>query len=173
MTSGLKVIIRTSGEITLKFLEYWIAFDDNNLEGKVIDILGKIDVKVTSDEIEACHRLPPSKNNPIKRTILRFVNRKICETCIISKKKLSNVNLADLELPFGTKIFISENLNNHFRNLAFHCRRLKRENLIAKFKYQNEAFHVNILNDSRQKYKVNHKNDLVKVISWFFLMMKI
>ena len=49
------------------------SVDDNNLEGKVIEILGKIDVKVTSDEIEACHRLPPSKNNPIKEN-----NSEVC-----------------------------------------------------------------------------------------------
>ena len=49
---------------------------DEELENKVIEILDEIDVKVTKEDIEACHRLPPTRNNKIKKTIVRFVNRK-------------------------------------------------------------------------------------------------
>ncbi len=31
---------------------------DSSLEGKVVDILTKVGVDVSSDDIEACHRLP-------------------------------------------------------------------------------------------------------------------
>ena len=59
---------------------------DDALEDKVISILEKIDVKVSKNDIEACHRLPASKKNPTKRTIVRFVNRKSSEACLKSKK---------------------------------------------------------------------------------------
>eukprot|EP00111_Clytia_hemisphaerica_P015341 TCONS_00045310-protein len=96
---------------------------------KVIKILEKIDVKVTKNDIEACHRLPPTRNNKTKRTIVRFVNRKNSEKCLKNKKKLGNVNFNELELP-DLPIYISENLNDHFRELSWMCRSLKRENLI-------------------------------------------
>ena len=49
---------------------------NNELEDKVIEILSKVDVNVSKNDIEACHRMGKSKNSS-KRTIVRFV--KICE----------------------------------------------------------------------------------------------
>ena len=40
----------------------------------------------------------------------------------------------------STKLFASENLNAHFRELAWRGSSLKRKKLIYSFKYQNEAF---------------------------------
>ena len=42
---------------------------DEELEEKVIEILDKIDVKATKEDIEACHRLPPTKKNKIKKLL--------------------------------------------------------------------------------------------------------
>ena len=39
----------------------------NNIE---FEILEKIDVNVIRDDIEACHRLPPTKKNNTKKTII-------------------------------------------------------------------------------------------------------
>ena len=49
--------------------------EDVDLEGKVIEILDKIEVNVSSKDIEACHRIGKSRDNS-KKTIIRFVNRK-------------------------------------------------------------------------------------------------
>ena len=49
--------------------------DDQKLEEKVIEILDKIDVNVSSKDVEACHRIGKSKNSS-KTTIVQFVNRK-------------------------------------------------------------------------------------------------
>ena len=48
---------------------------DQDLEEKVIEVLDKIDVNVSSQGTEACHRIEKSKNFS-KTTIVRFVNRK-------------------------------------------------------------------------------------------------
>ena len=60
--------------------------DDNNLEQKVCEIFKSIDVDLNSNEIEACHRLPYSakedRSKP-KRTIIKDVNRKKCESALI------------------------------------------------------------------------------------------
>lgn len=66
---------------------------DDVLEQKVIEILDKIDVQVTEAEIEACHRLPPTRNNPTKKTVVRFVNRKKAEKTLKNKKNLGQVDM--------------------------------------------------------------------------------
>ena len=43
--------------------------DDQKLEEKVIEILDKIDVNVSSKDVEACHRIAKSKNSS-KTTIV-------------------------------------------------------------------------------------------------------
>ena len=117
---------------------------DDNLEDEVIDILGKIDVKVRKRDIEACHRLPPTRKNPNKRVIIRFFNRKNTEKCLENKKKLENIEMSDLNYPNKTRLFISENLNAHYRKIGWNCRRLKRAGLISEFKYQNEAYSIKV-----------------------------
>ena len=49
--------------------------DDQKLEEKIIEIVDKIDVNVSSKYVEACHRIGKSKNSS-KTAIVRFVNRK-------------------------------------------------------------------------------------------------
>jgi len=74
--------------------------------------------------------LPPTKNNKTKKTIIRFINRKKVEKTLKNKKKLSQILMADIDLPDHTQLYASENLNSYFRELGWMCRRLKREALI-------------------------------------------
>ena len=64
------------------------SVSDEDLESKVIEILSKINIKLQKKEIEACHRLPPTRKNPTKKTIIRFVNRKKAEKSLKNKKML-------------------------------------------------------------------------------------
>ena len=48
------------------------SVSNNQLEKKVVDILKAIDVNITMNEIEACHRLGKKKKN----VIVRVINRK-------------------------------------------------------------------------------------------------
>ena len=135
---------------------------------RTVDILSKIDVKIKRRDIEACHRLPPTNRNPNKKVIVRFVNRKNSERSLLSKKKLANINMTELNYPDSTKLYISENLNAHFRKLGWHCRSLKREGLIQKFKYQNEAFFINLNQGNNEKLKITHEDDLEELFPDFF-----
>ena len=47
------------------------SVSDNQLEEKVVDILKAIDVNITTNEIEACHRLGKKKKNVTVRVITR------------------------------------------------------------------------------------------------------
>ena len=50
------------------------SVSDNQIEGKVVDIMKAIDVNITTNEIEACHHL--GKKN--KNVIVWVINRKHC-----------------------------------------------------------------------------------------------
>lgn len=141
---------------------------DENLETKVKEILEKIDIKIKKNDIEACHRLPPTRKNNNKKTIIRFVNRKKVENILKNKKKLSEVDMNELGFSEGTKLYASENLNKYFQDLAWRCRSLKREGLIYNFKYQNEAFFITIKENSNEKLKVTEKEELFYYFYDFF-----
>ena len=59
---------------------------DEDLEEKVIEILNKIDVNVSTKDIEACHRIGKSRENS-KKTIIQFVNRKYAKKALLNKKR--------------------------------------------------------------------------------------
>lgn len=98
----------------------------DNLEGKIIEICNELDVKVTEQDIEACHRLP-GKKSP-KKVIVRFVNRKNVEKLLKNKK-----NAIDLEkLGFGkeSKLYFNENLCSYKRRIWGMCRNLKAKGML-------------------------------------------
>ena len=59
---------------------------DNNLEGKVLKLLQKIDVEVHPDHIEACHWIRP--NAGPKEVIIKMSGRKDADKIRRAKKKL-------------------------------------------------------------------------------------
>ena len=99
----------------------------DDLEDKVIEILSKVDVNVTNNDIEACHRMGKSKNNS-KKTIVRFVNRKFAKKALINRKKLITMDKSLLGL--SDNVFINENLTPQNGKIYFHCRQLKRSGKI-------------------------------------------
>ena len=76
--------------------------------------------------------------------------------------------MEELGFSRSTKLFASENLNAHFRELAWRCRSLKREKLIHSFKYQNEALFIAIKEESKEKLKIKNNKELFYYIYVFF-----
>lgn len=143
--------------------------DDEVLEEKVIQVLQEIEVNVEKTDIEACHRLPASRNNPIKRTIIRFTNRKNVEKSMKNKKKLNNINMELLNFPAESKLFISEKLNRHYQKLGWHCRQLFRNKNLTSYKYQNEAYMIKFKKNNNEKQKkITHENELFDLFPEFF-----
>ena len=81
--------------------------EDEKREDEVIEILQETEVNVSTQDIEACHRV--QKGN--------FLNR----------KKFKNIDRSSIGLTNSNKIFINENLTPTNSKLAFHCRKLKRD----------------------------------------------
>ena len=104
--------------------------EDANLEGKVIEILDKIEVNVSSKDIKACHRIGKSKDNS-KKTIC-FVNRKYAKKAPLNRKNLKHLDKSSIGLSNCNNIFINENLTPMNNKLAFYCRKLKRDGYVEK-----------------------------------------
>ena len=103
------------------------SVSDNQLEEKVVDIFKVIDVNITTNEIEACHRLGKKKKN----VIAWVINRKHCLKSLRNKKKLKSIDKHAIGIP-NANLFISENLTPANSKLAFNCRKLKRDGEIEK-----------------------------------------
>ena len=105
--------------------------EDVDLEGKVIEILDKIKVNVSSKDIEACHRIVKSKDNS-KKTIICFVNRKYAKKALLNRKNLKHLDKSSIGLSNSNNIFINENLTPMNNKLAFYCRKLKTDGYVEK-----------------------------------------
>ena len=125
--------------------------DDNSLEEKVIEVLGAVDITVDENDIEACHRLPPTKKNSKKKTIVRFVNRKFVETAVhkTSREKLLSCDVNALGFHENTKLFFNENLCPAYRRLAWKCRCLKSSKLIHSTSTHRGSIVIKELNKPR------------------------
>ena len=62
---------------------------DENLEGKVIEVLNEIQDDVSRSDNEACHRIGKSKNSSNK-IIVHFINRKYAQKALLNRKSLRN-----------------------------------------------------------------------------------
>ena len=96
-----------------------------DLEDQVINVLDKVNVKVTKNGIKVCRRLGDSR-----KTIRRFVSGKHSLEELKNKKMLMSVDLTRIRLDKNTNLFLSQNLSSYNNKIAFHCRELSQKRLI-------------------------------------------
>ena len=139
-----------------------------NLEKTVIDIADIIGVRVDENDIEACHRLPRRKNDSgPKRTIVRFVNRKKCETLHRNKKKLErNTNEKLKGIGIQNKVYINANLCPYNKFLWENCKNLYENNMIDRFWVYNGSLHI-AESEFDEGYKISHLKDLEEMFPDF------
>ena len=99
---------------------------DEKLEEKVIEVFGAINIAVTKNDVEDCHRLGKSSKN----TIARFANRKHCNAVLSKKFETSKIDKSKLGFESNVKFYVSENLTPYNQHLAWKCRELKRAGVI-------------------------------------------
>ena len=61
----------------------------------------KIEVNVSSKDIEDCHRIGESEDNS-KKTIIRFVNQKYAKKALLNRKNLKHLNKSSIGLSNST-----------------------------------------------------------------------
>ena len=137
------------------------SVDINHLEELVTEILSDIDVKLTSNDIEACHRIG-KKNNRINRTKTRiqFINRKHAKKALFNKKKLSQNHKNYSPNTNNNPLFISENLTRMNESLVYQRRKLKCNNLVNAC-YTRDGIVTIKISDRSKAIKVYHMNELV------------
>ena len=99
---------------------------DEKLEEKVIEVFGAMNIAITKNDVEDCHRLGKSSEN----TIARFVNRKHCNAILSKKFETSKIDKSKLGFESNVKLYVSENLIPYNQHLAWKCRELKRAGVI-------------------------------------------
>lgn len=102
------------------------SVEQNSLEKKVVSVFSTIGVDVTSNNIEACRKMPKQ----IEKTIARFTNRKFVKEALYNRKKLKAMDKSSLGL--NNNLFITENLTPVNNKIVYCCRKLKCNNLISK-----------------------------------------
>ena len=126
---------------------------DENLEGKVIEVLNEIQVDVSTSDTEACHRIGKSKNSS-KKTIVRFINRKYAKKALLNRKSLRN-NVT------YNNIYINENLTKANNTIVYNCRKLKCNSMIDKNYSREGVIHISSPTIRNGKvFKVLHMNTL-------------
>ena len=137
-----------------------------DLEESVTEILSDIDVKVTTNDIEARHRVGKSDNKIGTKTIVRFDNRKNAKQALYNKKKLSQIKKKYEFNKNNNSFFISENLTRVNESLAFRGRKLKRNNLVSAC-YTRDGIVTIKINERSKAVKVHHMNDLLELFPDF------
>ena len=100
---------------------------DEKLEEKVIiEVFGAMNIAISRNDVEDCHRLGKSSES----TIVQFVNRKHCNAILSKKFETSKIDKSKLGFESNVKFYVSENLTPYNQHLAWKCRELKRAGLI-------------------------------------------
>ena len=127
---------------------------DEKLENEVVSILNDIDVNISSDSLQACHRL--KRNN---RVIIKFKNRKDCMLSLKNKKMLKDI---DYSSKFGSsRLYINESLCGFYRGLWNKCKKLRNIGKIHSFYVSNGNVKIRI-NEHGNALSIGHDNDLIK-----------
>ena len=140
---------------------------DEVLEETVIKLLKSINVNCQPSDIEACHRLPTKRPDKPKNTIIRFLNQKNAENCLVSRKQLKSVDLSVIDGSFrGQKIFINDNLCPYYRGIYGKCRALCNAGLINSFWSWKGQIFIKIGENSK-KVGIAHVQELVEMFPDF------
>ena len=130
------------------------------LEKKVIDIVNSItnrdeNVKITPNDIHACHRLKKEKDEVNSKIIVRMVNRKDTIDVLKNKKKLKDNSVA---LGFQS-LFINENLSTETKQIYDMARALKKKALIYSCWTYNGIVHIKKKETHNKGIKIVHISD--------------
>ena len=93
---------------------------DNDLEGKVLNLLEIIDVEGHPDHIEACHFIR-SSTGP-KKVVINTSRRKDADKIPRAKKKLKGLDLSLIGI--NSAVFINDSLCPYYENLWAKCKKL-------------------------------------------------
>ena len=133
-----------------------------DLKSKVIEIGKAVNIEISPKEIEACHRLYKSQNqHGPKRTIVRFVNRKLAENLIKKGREFKKRDVFE-KANLSDKIYINNNLCSYYRFLWGKVKSLYNRKAIDSFWVFNGIINLRLNGDNGEVFKVTHLDDLIE-----------
>ena len=144
-----------------------VGNDPEQLEDAAIKIFKAINVNIEQYNIDTIHRLRSKKE--IKPTIIRFVSRKSVREIHKNKGKLRYLADLNIDIPGLTnesRIFVRASQCSYYSNLAFNCRLLKRNGLVAKVMTGDDG-RITLKTLDERHIQVNHESVLIENFSNF------
>ena len=133
------------------------SLSHDSLEDTVLKVFNKIGCQIEKHNVEACHRIS-SKNDT---TIIKLTRREDCQQILLVKRDLKNLEMEDVELPRGTKIFINQSLCKYYRILWSKCKKLYSLGKCHTFYVSNGNIKIKITENS-QPLTITHSSDFDK-----------
>ena len=122
--------------------------------------MSAIDIKVEPDNFEAVHSLSAKSS----KTIVRFVNRKICIEALRNRKKMKT---SAQSIGFDKSIvYVNENLTDFNNEIAYRCRRLKKSKLIDNTYSMNGIVYIMKIGENKRT-KILHIDELKEMFPDF------
>ena len=112
----------------------------NDLEGKVLKLLEKIDVEVHPDHTEACHWT--KSNAGPKKVIIKMSQRKDADKIRRAKKELKGLNLPSICI--NSVVYINDSLCWYYKNLWAKCKKLWLNKFIHGFWNSNGSIRLKL-----------------------------
>ena len=131
------------------------SFVVNDLEGKVLKLLEKIDVGVHPDHIEACNWI--KSNAGPKKVIIKLSRRKDADKIRRAKKKLRGLNLSSTGI--NSAVYINDSLCRYYKNLWAKCKKLWLNKFIHGFWTSNGSIRLKLTETGNVRV-ITHDADL-------------
>ena len=136
-----------------------LSIEDKELEPTVCRMLLHIDVDITGERTGAYHCLDKQSD----RTIVKFSRRKDCEHAMRKNSELRKLKPSDLDLPNGTKLYISESWYPYYRDSWNQCKKLWNEQGIFSFFTVNGSIRIKIRENGPYNI-ITHIDDLKDIL---------
>ena len=129
--------------------------NDEDIEQKVVEVLGEVGLNVTSRDFHAVHRLKNKK----KSVIAKFVNRKDAVAALKKRKSIKDLP-EEAKARLGVRqLYLNESLCAPFRKLFGVCNSLYKKKLISKNYTFNGTLYV-VLKEGDDRKTIYHIRDL-------------
>ena len=133
----------------------------NDLEKQVIQIAAAVNLNINTKDIEACHRLIKRRNEKgPRKVIVKFVNRKHCETLLKLGKKFKETSVQK-KAGLNSTIYVNNNLCSYNKYLWSKAKSLQQKQFIHKFSCFNGVIGVLLTPHDKVHKKIKHINDLI------------
>lgn len=109
-----------------------------NLLEIVKTVAGVLRYKLSSDMVDAVHRLPGNRGDSRPRgIILKFVRRMDCDELLRLAKVKRGFPATELRIQSDSKVYVNASLSKNYRELLFLAKRAAREGIVKYAWYNN------------------------------------